>query len=97
MTVDIPKCQFNPCNYYKQCRIVVHSLFCCLFAAQVLDPTKRLGCEMMGGYGPLKDHVFLDGTHIYIFIVCYDFMHYSLVFACVRYTISHYCIIIIVC
>ncbi|XP_040295298.1 3-phosphoinositide-dependent protein kinase 1 [Bufo bufo] len=27
----------------------------------VLDPTKRLGCEEMGGYGPLKAHSFFDG------------------------------------
>ncbi|XP_073504199.1 3-phosphoinositide-dependent protein kinase 1 [Phyllobates terribilis] len=27
----------------------------------VLDPTKRLGCEEMGGYGPLKGHSFFDG------------------------------------
>ncbi|KAG9476962.1 hypothetical protein GDO78_002379 [Eleutherodactylus coqui] len=27
----------------------------------VLEPTKRLGCEEMGGYGPLKAHSFFDG------------------------------------
>ncbi|XP_018421310.1 PREDICTED: 3-phosphoinositide-dependent protein kinase 1 [Nanorana parkeri] len=27
----------------------------------VLDPTKRLGCEEMGGYDPLKAHSFFDG------------------------------------
>ncbi|XP_068100647.1 3-phosphoinositide-dependent protein kinase 1 isoform X2 [Hyperolius riggenbachi] len=27
----------------------------------VQDPTKRLGCEEMGGYGPLKAHSFFDG------------------------------------
>ncbi|KAM3915788.1 3-phosphoinositide-dependent protein kinase 1 [Leptodactylus fuscus] len=27
----------------------------------VLEPIKRLGCEEMGGYGPLKAHSFFDG------------------------------------
>lgn len=27
---------------------------------QVLDATKRLGCEEMGGYEPLKAHPFFD-------------------------------------
>ncbi|XP_071976501.1 3-phosphoinositide-dependent protein kinase 1 [Engystomops pustulosus] len=27
----------------------------------VLDPIKRLGCEEMGGFGPLKAHSFFDG------------------------------------
>ena len=36
-----------------------------LFIAQVLAPTKRLGCEAMGGYDPLKAHVFFKGNLIY--------------------------------
>ena len=27
----------------------------------MVDPTKRLGCEEMGGYGPLKAHPFFAG------------------------------------
>lgn len=27
---------------------------------QSLDPSKRLGCEEMGGYDPLKQHPFFD-------------------------------------
>ena len=28
---------------------------------QVLDSTKRLGCDQMGGFGPLKEHIFFEG------------------------------------
>lgn len=36
--------------------------FCGVFfpPPQSLDPTKRLGCEEMGGYEPLKQHSFFD-------------------------------------
>ncbi len=27
---------------------------------QVLDPAARLGCDQMGGYPPLKEHVFFE-------------------------------------
>ena len=36
--------------------------YCILILFQVLDPAKRLGCDQMGGYQPLKDHVFLTGV-----------------------------------
>lgn len=29
--------------------------------SQVLNPAERLGCEEMGGYGPLKSHPFFEG------------------------------------
>lgn len=29
----------------------------------VIDPTKRLGCEEMGGFGPLKSHPFFEGIN----------------------------------
>ena len=32
------------------------------FPLQVIDPTKRLGCKEMGGYGPLKAHPFFEGV-----------------------------------
>lgn len=37
---------------------------------QVLDPSKRLGCSQMGGYGPLREHIFFEGKsnsaiHVY--------------------------------
>ena len=25
-----------------------------------MDPTQRLGCDEMGGYGPLKEHLFYE-------------------------------------
>lgn len=31
-----------------------------LFSSQSLDPSKRIGCEEMGGYDPLKQHPFFD-------------------------------------
>lgn len=31
----------------------------CVFP-QSLDPSKRIGCEEMGGYDPLKQHPFYD-------------------------------------
>lgn len=38
-----------------------HNLFSCVFChRQSLDPMKRLGCEEMGGYEPLKQHSFFD-------------------------------------
>ena len=40
----------------------VHN-FCIM---QVLDPTKRLGCDKMGGYEPLKSHVFFEGIYVYL-------------------------------
>lgn len=30
------------------------------FSPQSLDPSKRIGCEEMGGYDPLKQHPFFD-------------------------------------
>jgi len=35
-----------------------HSLFS--FGFQSLDPRKRLGCEEMGGFNPLKGHMFFE-------------------------------------
>ncbi len=35
------------------------ALICVLFS-QSLDPCKRIGCEEMGGYGPLKSHPFFE-------------------------------------
>ena len=29
---------------------------------QILDPAARLGCDQMGGYQPMKDHIFFEGT-----------------------------------
>jgi len=37
--------------------ISVHRVF--YIVSQVLDPRQRLGCEELGGYPPLKAHVFL--------------------------------------
>ena len=34
---------------------------CNYIVLQVIDPTKRLGCEELGGYGPLKEHPFFKG------------------------------------
>ena len=33
---------------------------CCVSVHQVQEPTKRLGCDQMGGYKPLKEHFFLE-------------------------------------
>ncbi len=33
---------------------------CLCFLPQSLDPSKRIGCEEMGGYEPLKQHPFFD-------------------------------------
>ena len=38
-----------------------HHILCLLY--KVLDPTKRLGCDEMGGYGPLKAHPFFEGVN----------------------------------
>ena len=32
------------------------------FHLQVLDPTKRLGCDECEGYPPLKEHPFYQGN-----------------------------------
>lgn len=32
-----------------------------IYNFQVLDPTKRLGCPEVGGFGPLKNHPFFEG------------------------------------
>ena len=34
-----------------------------LFYLKVIDPTKRLGCAEMGGFGPLKAHAFFEGIN----------------------------------
>lgn len=34
--------------------------FFLLFMFQSQDPSKRIGCEEMGGYDPLKQHPFFD-------------------------------------
>lgn len=33
-----------------------------LFRFQLLDPAKRIGCEEMGGYEPLKSHPFFESV-----------------------------------
>lgn len=49
------------CRLLPAPSVADHSLSTALDdSAQVLDATKRLGCEEMGGYEPLKAHPFFD-------------------------------------
>jgi hypothetical protein len=34
-------------------------------ALLTLNPAERLGCEQMGGYGPLKAHPFFAGSSVF--------------------------------
>uniref|UniRef100_A0AAR2LV20 3-phosphoinositide-dependent protein kinase 1 n=1 Tax=Pygocentrus nattereri TaxID=42514 RepID=A0AAR2LV20_PYGNA len=43
-----------PEKFFPKAKDLVEKLLC-------LDPTKRLGCEDMGGYNPLKVHPFFEG------------------------------------
>ncbi|KAL6457252.1 hypothetical protein MHYP_G00342150 [Metynnis hypsauchen] len=43
-----------PEKFFPKAKDLVEKLLC-------LDPTKRLGCEEMGGYNPLKVHPFFEG------------------------------------
>ena len=49
-------------HVYLQNVLIVASVSFChiIFLLQLLDPSKRLGCEQMGGYGPLKEHQFFE-------------------------------------
>ncbi|XP_036422693.1 3-phosphoinositide-dependent protein kinase 1a [Colossoma macropomum] len=44
-----------PEKFFPKAKDLVEKLLC-------LDPTRRLGCEEMGGYNPLKVHPFFEGA-----------------------------------
>ena len=52
----------------KNSRTTDQSIVCCAFVtlhAQVIDPTKRFGCEECGGYPALKAHSFYKGKQTF--------------------------------
>lgn len=46
--------------YFLWCFVPMLIIPLVFFHAQSLDPSKRIGCEEMGGYDPLKQHPFFD-------------------------------------
>ena len=66
--VVLAQSQYSCKNGRRQDQGALQELQCnwCLFSflfMQVLDPSKRLGCSQMGGYDPLRAHIFFDGKN----------------------------------